>query len=213
MREKHRLAASCTPPTGDVPATKVHALDRNRTWDPLVHRPTLYPLSQTSQGFNVFDENFEHKRENGKERRHGREKHRYERDKPTGRLQQAPCQGGERTHKPGVQFSIRDKLIRVLSNWNGCNTRLVYIFALEDSIPVPHVLQVALPRAAIMEVFMLMVLSKTCTGQGVANSLEKRSHHHTLCLSANSCAGKQVCVYRHTHNMLKGASLNICIGS
>ncbi|ELK27554.1 PWWP domain-containing protein 2A [Myotis davidii] len=34
MREKHRSAASCTPPTGDVPATKVHALDRNRTWDP-----------------------------------------------------------------------------------------------------------------------------------------------------------------------------------
>ncbi len=47
MREKHRSAASCTPPTGDVPATQVHALDRNRTWDPSVFRPTLYPLSQT----------------------------------------------------------------------------------------------------------------------------------------------------------------------
>ena len=33
MREKHPSAASCTPPTGDVPTTKVHALDRNRTWD------------------------------------------------------------------------------------------------------------------------------------------------------------------------------------
>nr|KAF6278874.1 hypothetical protein mMyoMyo1_010208 [Myotis myotis] len=33
MRKKHRSAASCTLPTGDVPTTKVHALDRNRTWD------------------------------------------------------------------------------------------------------------------------------------------------------------------------------------
>ena len=29
MREKHQPAASCTLPTGDVPATKVHALDWN----------------------------------------------------------------------------------------------------------------------------------------------------------------------------------------
>nr|KAF6349168.1 hypothetical protein mMyoMyo1_011724 [Myotis myotis] len=50
MREKHRSAASCTPPTGDVPATKVHALDQNRTQDPSVRRPMLYPLSHTSQG-------------------------------------------------------------------------------------------------------------------------------------------------------------------
>nr|KAF6387641.1 hypothetical protein mMyoMyo1_008109 [Myotis myotis] len=50
MREKHQSAASCTPPTGDVPATKAHALDRNRTWDLSVRRPTFYPLSQTSQG-------------------------------------------------------------------------------------------------------------------------------------------------------------------
>nr|KAF6374158.1 hypothetical protein mPipKuh1_009397 [Pipistrellus kuhlii] len=48
MRESHRSAASCTPPTGDVPSTKVHALDRNRTRDPSVPKPTLYPLSQTS---------------------------------------------------------------------------------------------------------------------------------------------------------------------
>ena len=34
MREKHWSAASCTLPTGDVPETKVHALDRNRTWIP-----------------------------------------------------------------------------------------------------------------------------------------------------------------------------------
>nr|KAF6341594.1 hypothetical protein mMyoMyo1_011995 [Myotis myotis] len=50
MREKHQSAASCAPPTGDVPATKVHALDQNRTWDFAVCRPTLYPLSQTGQG-------------------------------------------------------------------------------------------------------------------------------------------------------------------
>nr|KAF6308032.1 hypothetical protein mMyoMyo1_008825 [Myotis myotis] len=50
MREKHRSAASCTSPTGDVPATQVHALDRNRTWDLSVRKPTLYPLSQTSFG-------------------------------------------------------------------------------------------------------------------------------------------------------------------
>nr|KAF6272081.1 hypothetical protein mMyoMyo1_010880 [Myotis myotis] len=52
MREKHRPAAPCTLPTGDVPATKAHALDRNRTRDPSVRRPTLYPLSQT--GFGLF---------------------------------------------------------------------------------------------------------------------------------------------------------------
>nr|KAF6326372.1 hypothetical protein mPipKuh1_008373 [Pipistrellus kuhlii] len=50
MSEKHRPAASCTPPTGNVPATKVHAPDRNRTWDPSVRRPTLYPLSHTGFG-------------------------------------------------------------------------------------------------------------------------------------------------------------------
>ena len=50
MRESHQSAASCTPPTGDMPATKVHALDRNRTQDPSVPKPTLYPLSQTSFG-------------------------------------------------------------------------------------------------------------------------------------------------------------------
>nr|KAF6304794.1 hypothetical protein mPipKuh1_009248 [Pipistrellus kuhlii] len=54
MREKHRPAASCTPPTGDVPATKVHALDRNRTRDLSVRRSTLYPLSQTGFGKNMF---------------------------------------------------------------------------------------------------------------------------------------------------------------
>nr|KAF6342994.1 hypothetical protein mPipKuh1_010725 [Pipistrellus kuhlii] len=53
MREKHRPAASCTPPTGDVPATNVHALDWNRTRDLSVRRPTLYPLSQT--GFSYLD--------------------------------------------------------------------------------------------------------------------------------------------------------------
>ena len=38
------------PPTGDVPATKVHALDWNRTWNLSVCRPTLYPLSQKRLG-------------------------------------------------------------------------------------------------------------------------------------------------------------------
>nr|KAF6336964.1 hypothetical protein mMyoMyo1_012153 [Myotis myotis] len=54
MREKHRSAASCTSPTGDVPATQVHALDRNRTWDPSVHRLTLHPQSQTGFGWSVI---------------------------------------------------------------------------------------------------------------------------------------------------------------
>nr|KAF6349067.1 hypothetical protein mMyoMyo1_011644 [Myotis myotis] len=50
MREKHRSPASCTSPTGDMPATQAHAPDQNRTWDPSVRRPTLYPLSQTGLG-------------------------------------------------------------------------------------------------------------------------------------------------------------------
>nr|KAF6287151.1 hypothetical protein mPipKuh1_009987 [Pipistrellus kuhlii] len=41
------------PPTGDVPATTVHALDRNRTWDPSVGRLTLYPLSHTGFGWRA----------------------------------------------------------------------------------------------------------------------------------------------------------------
>nr|KAF6330631.1 opioid related nociceptin receptor 1 [Myotis myotis] len=32
--QKHQPAASCTSRTGDVPATKAHTLDWNRTWDP-----------------------------------------------------------------------------------------------------------------------------------------------------------------------------------
>ncbi|ELK33568.1 Tubulin alpha-3 chain [Myotis davidii] len=56
MRERHRSAASCTSPTGDVPATQVHALDRNRTWDLSVRRLMLYPLSQTGFGHLIgFD--------------------------------------------------------------------------------------------------------------------------------------------------------------
>nr|KAF6326377.1 hypothetical protein mPipKuh1_008378 [Pipistrellus kuhlii] len=56
MREKHRPAASCTPPTRDVPATNIlHALDRNRTWDLLVRRLTnALPLSQTGFGSLLF---------------------------------------------------------------------------------------------------------------------------------------------------------------
>ena len=69
MREKHQSAASCTPATGDMPATKGHALDRYWTWDLSVHRPRLYPLSQTGFGriwfLLIFGER-------------GREKHRCE---------------------------------------------------------------------------------------------------------------------------------------
>ncbi|ELK28483.1 Melatonin receptor type 1A [Myotis davidii] len=53
MRETRPSAASCTPPTGDVPATKLHVPDRNQTWGPLVHRLMLYPLSQTGNIFVV----------------------------------------------------------------------------------------------------------------------------------------------------------------
>nr|KAF6267037.1 hypothetical protein mPipKuh1_008595 [Pipistrellus kuhlii] len=55
MREKHPSAASCTPTppsTGDVPTTKVHALDQNRIRDPSVPRLMFYPLSHT--GFGLF---------------------------------------------------------------------------------------------------------------------------------------------------------------
>ncbi|ELK32155.1 hypothetical protein MDA_GLEAN10022857 [Myotis davidii] len=52
MREKHRSAASSTSPIGDVPATQVHALDRNRTRDLSVRSVTLCPLSQT--GFRWY---------------------------------------------------------------------------------------------------------------------------------------------------------------
>nr|KAF6366528.1 hypothetical protein mPipKuh1_009930 [Pipistrellus kuhlii] len=59
MRENHRSAAFCTPPTGDVPVAKVHALDRNQTRDLSVCRPTLFPLNQTGFGCTrVFFETF-----------------------------------------------------------------------------------------------------------------------------------------------------------
>ena len=54
MRKNHRSAAFYTPPTGDVPATKVHALDRNWTRDPSVCRPMLYPLSKSDRAKKVF---------------------------------------------------------------------------------------------------------------------------------------------------------------
>ena len=38
------------PLLGTWPTTQVCALTGNRTGDPLVHRPTLSPLSHTSQG-------------------------------------------------------------------------------------------------------------------------------------------------------------------
>ena len=56
VRKTHPLAASCTHPTKDMPATKVHTLDQNRIWDLSVRRPMLYPLSQTGFGHNfTFD--------------------------------------------------------------------------------------------------------------------------------------------------------------
>ncbi|ELK38029.1 Disks large like protein 1 [Myotis davidii] len=54
MRGKHRSAASCTSPIGDVPAAQVHALDRNQTWDLSVRKPLLNPLSQTGFGCSGF---------------------------------------------------------------------------------------------------------------------------------------------------------------
>ncbi|ELK30832.1 Suppressor of IKBKE 1 [Myotis davidii] len=42
----HRRVAAMRE-AGTALPDQVHALDRNRTWDLLVHRPTLYPLSQT----------------------------------------------------------------------------------------------------------------------------------------------------------------------
>nr|KAF6379002.1 hypothetical protein mMyoMyo1_009872 [Myotis myotis] len=68
MGEKHRSAASCTSPTGDVPAIQVHALDRNRTWDLSVRRPTLYPLSQTGFGHFFFKIYFIDLLQRGRER-------------------------------------------------------------------------------------------------------------------------------------------------
>ncbi|KAK1331972.1 hypothetical protein QTO34_007649, partial [Cnephaeus nilssonii] len=48
MREKHRSAASCTPPTGDVPTTKVHALTRI---EPGTFHPQADPLSTEPNRF------------------------------------------------------------------------------------------------------------------------------------------------------------------
>lgn len=111
-----------------------------------------------------------------------------------------------------VQFSIRHKLILVLLNWNGCNNRVVSIFVLEDPVPVPHALQAAVPRAAVMEVLMLVVLRKTCTGQGVARSLEERSHH-TLCASQPTPVQESECVCTDIHtNRFQWASFSICTG-
>ena len=62
VQEKQQLVASLTPPTGDLvhnPAMCPCAPTGNQTSDPLVHRPTLIPLSHTSQGkmlcFNLKD--------------------------------------------------------------------------------------------------------------------------------------------------------------
>ena len=55
-REKHRLVAFCTLPTGYLasqliwPATQACALTRNQTGDFSVHGLMLNPLSHTSQG-------------------------------------------------------------------------------------------------------------------------------------------------------------------
>ena len=42
------------PPLGTQPATQACVLTRNRTSDPLVHRPMLNALSHTSQGWLAF---------------------------------------------------------------------------------------------------------------------------------------------------------------
>ena len=55
--EKHQcVVASCPPPTGDLtwPTTQSCVLTGNWTGDPLVCRPALSPLSQTSQSTLVL---------------------------------------------------------------------------------------------------------------------------------------------------------------
>ncbi|ELK24361.1 hypothetical protein MDA_GLEAN10017927 [Myotis davidii] len=45
MREKHRSAASCTPPTGDVPATKSPQSSRGALSEP-IEKPVVQPVEQ-----------------------------------------------------------------------------------------------------------------------------------------------------------------------
>ena len=56
------VVASCTPPTGDLACGPGVCLTGKGTSDPLVHRPTLNPLSYTSQGlelsFMMVDNNY-----------------------------------------------------------------------------------------------------------------------------------------------------------
>ena len=53
--KKHQcVVASCVPPTGDLAHNPGKSLTRNRTGDPLAHRPVLNPLSHTSQGKILF---------------------------------------------------------------------------------------------------------------------------------------------------------------
>ena len=49
--EKHQcVVASHTPPTVTWPVTQAYALTGTQTGHPLIRRPTLNPLSYTSQG-------------------------------------------------------------------------------------------------------------------------------------------------------------------
>ena len=50
--EKHQLVLSCTAPTGGLAHNPSMCPDGNLTGDLLVYRPTLHPLSHTSQGYN-----------------------------------------------------------------------------------------------------------------------------------------------------------------
>ena len=51
MGEKHQhVVASRVPPAGDLAHNQVCTLTGNGTGDAMVHRPTLNPLSYTSQG-------------------------------------------------------------------------------------------------------------------------------------------------------------------
>ena len=53
--EKHQcVVASQESPTGDPPRNPGMCPDRESTSNPLVHRPTLNPLSYTSQGRHIF---------------------------------------------------------------------------------------------------------------------------------------------------------------
>ena len=53
-KEREKNINVWLPPTHPLLATQACALTGNQTGDPLVRRPTLSPLSHTSQGFSIY---------------------------------------------------------------------------------------------------------------------------------------------------------------